>query len=142
MGTSSAKQDSPDAPKDEDRGPRDQTPPTLVFAGFARLPEGARVSSGGGVVALEVEVDPYDMRIVDAACDCLPALGRKLLVSLLVGRKLEDGLTGVIADVRSRYSGITQRAMIAAIEDVLRRCKEHGILKRHSRMAPDGTSKD
>jgi len=28
---------------------------------------------GGGGVALKVEVDPYDMRIVDAACDCVPA---------------------------------------------------------------------
>lgn len=92
-------------------------------------------------MALEVEVDPYDMRIVDAACDCLPALGRKLLVSLLVGRKLEDGLTGVIADVRSRYSSITQRAMIAALEDVLRRCAEHGVLERHSAIDPDRTPK-
>ncbi len=92
-------------------------------------------------MALEVEVDPYDMRIVDAACDCLPALGRKLLVKLLVGRKLEDGLTGVIADVRARYSGITQRAMIAALEDVLRRCAEHGIVGRRSTIDTDRNPK-
>ncbi len=102
---------------------------------------GRRGSVRGRVVALEVEVDPYDMRIVDAACDCLPALGRKLLVSLLVGRKLEDGLTGVIADVRSRYSSITQRAMIAALEDVLRRCAEHGIMGRRSTRDPDRNPK-
>jgi len=77
-------------------------------------------------VALEVEMDPYDMRIVDASCDCLPSLGRKFLVGLLVGSTLEDDLTGAITEIRSRYSGITQRAMIAAVEDVLRRCSEHG----------------
>jgi len=119
----------PDGSKDKGLGPMEQAPPTLIFAGFARLPANAGGPTGGGVVTLEVEVDPYDMRIVDAACDCLPALGRKFLVSLLVGRTLGDSLTGAITEIRSRYSGITQRAMIAAVEDMLRRYTEHGAKK-------------
>jgi hypothetical protein len=100
------------------------SPPTLIFAGFARLPANAGVPHGGGVLALELEVDPYDMRIVDAACDCVPALGQKFLTGLLVGRKLEDGLADTVAEIRARYFSITQRAMIAALEDVLRRYQE------------------
>lgn len=91
-------------------------------------------------MALEVEVDPYDMRIVDVACDCLPALGRKFLVTLLVGSRLEDGLTGAIRAIRSRYFGIVQRAMIAAVEDVLRRCTERGA-KRESCGSHDRAAK-
>lgn len=99
-------------------------PPTLIFAGFARLPANAGVPQGGGVLALELEVDPYDMRIVDVACDCIPALGQKFLMGLLAGRKLEDGLKDVVMEIRARYFSITQRAMIAALEDVLRRYEE------------------
>ncbi len=101
-------------------------PPTLIFAGFARLPANAGVPHGGGVLALELEVDPYDMRIVDAACDCIPSLGQKFLIGLLAGRKFEDGLEDIIAEIRARYFSITQRAMIAALEDVLKRYEEYG----------------
>ncbi len=103
---------------------KEGAPPTLIFAGFARLPANAGVPQGGGVLALELEVDPYDMRIVDAACDCIPALGQKFLIGLLAGRKLEDGLVDVVVEIRARYFSITQRAMIAALEDVLKRYEE------------------
>ncbi len=99
-------------------------PPTLIFAGFARLPAGAGVIHGKGVLALELEVDPYDMRIVDAACDCIPELGQNFLTGLLVGSMLKDGLADAVTAIRSRYFGITQRAMIAAVEDVLRRYED------------------
>ncbi len=120
------------AAKAEDKGEAPQpgnkrqvSPPTLIFAGFARLPANAGVPQGGGVLALELEVDPYDMRIVDAACDCIPALGQKFLIGLLAGRKLEDGLKDVVEEIRARYFSITQRAMIAALEDVLKRYEEY-----------------
>ncbi len=93
--------------------------PTFILAGFAKLP--AKIP---GDLTLELEVDPYDMRIVDAACDCIPALGQKLQIGLLTGRKLEDGLSDIVAEIRARYHSITQRAMIAALEDVLRRYEE------------------
>ena len=99
-------------------------PPTLIFAGFARLPANAPLPCEGRILALELEVDTYDMRIVDAACSCIPALGSKFLVELLVGRKLDEGLEDVMLAIRARYRSITQRAMIAALEDALRRYKE------------------
>ncbi len=141
MKPSTGKADGSHASNGGKAGKLSVSPPTLIFAGFARLPAGAGVLHGEGVLALELEVDPYDMRIVDAACDCLGALGRKFLVELLVGRKVEDGLAGAIAGVRSRYLAAAQVSMVAALEDVLRRCKEHGILERHPRMDPDRTSR-
>lgn len=82
-------------------------------------------------MVLEVEIDTCDMRIVDAACDCLGALGRRFLVEMLVGREVEEGLKSAIAGVRSRYLAPAQSGMVAALEDVLGRCKEHGVLERH-----------
>ena len=123
----------------DSRQPRDSgarktpiSPPTIIFAGFARLPANAGTPYGGGVLALELEVDPYDMRIVDAACDCLPALGQKFLIGLFVGRFLDDGLDEAVGEIRSRYFSITQRAMIAALEDALRRYEEFKKGKREN----------
>ncbi len=124
MTVSPEKPADPQSQDDASSGKTSLSPPTLIFAGFARLPANSCTPHGGGVLALEVEVDPYDMRVVDAACNCLPALGQKFLIGLLVGRKLEDGLANTVAEIRSRYFSIAQRAMIAALEDVLRRYEE------------------
>lgn len=114
--------DGHDAPESGDE--KNPNPPTLIFAGFARLPANAPFPCGGQILALEIEVDPYDMRIVDAACSCIPALGSKFLTELLVGKKFDDGFKEVMLAIRTRYRSITQRAMIAALEDALRRYEE------------------
>ena len=64
------------------------------------------------------------MRVVDAACTCLPSLGQKFLTGLLVGTLLGEDMQQVAAEIRGRYFGITQRAMIAALEDIQRRLTE------------------
>ena len=100
-------------------------PPTIIFSGFAKLPSNASMQSQPGVLAIEIEVDPYDMKIIDVACNCLPALGAKFITALLVGQKMENGLTEIIKEIRERYISTTQRAMIAAIEDALKRYMEY-----------------
>ena len=74
---------------------------------------------------MEIEIDPYDMKVVDAACNCIPPLSQKFLVSLLVGREAEAGLEGAISEIRARYFSTAQRAMIAALEDVQRNYREY-----------------
>jgi len=110
--------------KDEKSGRGSTHPPTIIFGGFARLPANAAHMYASGVLAVELEVDPYDMKVVDAACNCLPALGQKFLIGILVGKKLDDGLEHAIKEIRARYFSTAQRAMIAALEDVLRNYKE------------------
>ena len=100
-------------------------PPTVIFGGFARLPANAASMYASGSLAVEVEIDPYDMKVVDAACNCLLPLGQKFLVSMLVGRKAEAGLEDAISEIRARYFSAAQRAMIAALEDVQRNCREY-----------------
>lgn len=100
-------------------------PPTVIFGGFARLPANAVSMFAVGVLAVEIEVDPYNMKVVDAACNCLPPLGQKLLVGLLVGNKIENGLEEAIKKIRARYFSTAQRAMIAALEDVQKHYREY-----------------
>ena len=95
-------------------------PPTFIFSGYAKTPANAITPFGSGILALEIEVDPYDLKIVDAACECLPSLGRKFVITSLVGKTVEDGLKAAVREVRDRYYGITQRAIISAIEDLFR----------------------
>lgn len=100
-------------------------PDTVIFGGFARLPANAASMYAVGVLAVEIEVDPYDMKVVDAACNCLPPLGQKFLVGLLVGNRIEDGLEDAIKTIRVRYFSTAQRAMIAALEDVQKNYREY-----------------
>ena len=100
-------------------------PDTVIFSGFARLPANAANIYMAGVLAVEIEVDPYDMKIVDAACKCLPPLGQKFLVGLLVGNKIDDDMEDVIKTIRARYFSTAQRAMIAALEDVQKNYREY-----------------
>lgn len=93
-------------------------PETFIVAGFARLPASAVSVCGTGTLAIEFEVDPYTMRFVDASCNCLSPLGQKLLEQALIGASVTDGIENGIAQIRRRYFGATQRAFIAALEDV------------------------
>jgi hypothetical protein len=104
-------------------------PPTIIFAGFARLPANASMPSNSSTLAIELEVDPFDMRIVDVACSSLPTLGEKFLTSLLVGKRIDGNKEEVFNEIRSRYMSTTQRAMIAAIEDAFKRFEEFQKIK-------------
>ena len=75
-------------------------------------------------MVLELEIDTYNMRIIDVACDGLSALGEKLLRELLVGKKVEEGLKHAMQEIHERYSAITQKAVIASIEDLLKHYRE------------------
>lgn len=98
--------------------------PTLLFCGYARLPANAGVPNEGGSLAIELEIDPYDMRIVDTGFSAIPSLGQKFLTNILVGCYIEEGLDKVMAEIRHRYFSVTQRALIAALEDLQRQYRD------------------
>jgi len=96
-------------------------PPTIIVVGTARLPASAVGGGHSDSLAVEVEIDPYDETIIDTCCNCIPRLGEKLLASILIGQKLPAAIEEAIAAIRNRYFGGFQRALIAALEDLLRR---------------------
>ena len=105
-------------------GKKSGHPPSFVLAGYALLPARASNNGRSPTLALELEIDTCNMRIIDVACDNLPALGEKFLRELLVGKKVEEGLKQARQEIRERYSAVTQKAVIASIEDLLRRYRE------------------
>lgn len=96
----------------------------LIFAGSAQLPAKAPSFDGSRVLTIEVSVHPEDMRVVETATNCTPSLGAKLLRDSLVGKPLEPALRDAQEQIRTRYFNVTQRAMIAALEDLARRHQE------------------
>ena len=101
-----------------------KSPPTIVLGGFSRLPTNAvNVYGLGGTLSVEIEIDPYDMRVVDASCNCVSQLGQKLLVQSLLGENVDVCISHAIATIRDRYFSTAQRAMIAALEDIAQQIK-------------------
>lgn len=100
-------------------------PKTVVFSGSSKLPENVTAKHVFGFLSVELEVDPIDLKIVDVSCTLLPALGEKILVSALVGYKIEQGIKNAVSEIESRFYSTTKRAIIAAIEDAYKRYHDY-----------------
>lgn len=81
-------------------------PDTIIIAGSAKLPDGTTAKHVFGSVTIELEVDPVDTNIVDVSC------------TLLLGSKVDDGITDAIEQLNKRFISPTRKAVIAALEDV------------------------
>ncbi len=103
----------------------DDHPPTLIFVGFSKLPTAAVNMYGTTGLSLEIEVDPFNMKIVDAACNCLPPLSQKMVCFMLIGHQVTDVFEEAIHQIRDRYISVTQRAVIAALEDLQRQVRRY-----------------
>lgn len=89
---------------------------TLLFVGYARLPENIVSGSGSDVLSLELEVDSSTDRIINACCSYLPALETKLILDVLIGCDLNGTLSGPEDEIQRRLFGPAQKAVIAALE--------------------------
>lgn len=89
---------------------------TLLFTGYARLPENIASRQGNDLLTLELEVDLITDLIVDASCSCIPALGQKFILDLLIGYDLKQTLGGPKDEIQRYFRGPAKRAVIAALE--------------------------
>jgi len=93
---------------------------TVVVAGSARLPENVTAKHVFGYVTIELEIDPVDSTIIDISCTLCPFCGEKILQSALLGNKVDEGIKNAIAQLDRRFFGLTERAIVAALEDAYR----------------------
>ncbi|MDD9148808.1 MULTISPECIES: DUF3870 domain-containing protein [unclassified Sporolactobacillus] len=68
---------------------------------------------------LGLVVDRTDGRIIDAECSATIELTVRFVRSLLVGRFIND--SSIIDEIRLRYFGSSQRALIVAFNDALKK---------------------
>lgn len=89
---------------------------TLLFVGYARLPGNMISGSGSDVLSLELEVDPSTDLVVNASCSCIPSLETELILDVLIGYDLKHTLSDPEDEIRRRFFGPAQKAVIAALE--------------------------
>jgi len=109
---------------------------TLLFAGYARLPANIVSGPGSDVLSLELEVDPSTDLVVNVSCSELPVLGTNLILGILIGCDLKQALSDAEEEIRSRFFGPAQKAVIAALVKAY-----EGYLRYKNSMVQRGNSK-
>ncbi|MBU1785175.1 MAG: DUF3870 domain-containing protein, partial [Candidatus Omnitrophica bacterium] len=89
----------------------------------ARLPENITAKHVFGYVAIELEIDLADHKIVDSSCALIPFLGEKILCNALIGAEIEEGIKNAADQIEKRFFSTTKRAVIAALEDAYKQYK-------------------
>jgi hypothetical protein len=95
-------------------------PDTIIISGFARLPENMSSAASPAMLSIDVEVDPQDGKVVDCSCSLPAGLAKKILSNSLLGREIEAGVKGAVAQIEKRFFSVAKRAIIATLEDVYR----------------------
>ncbi len=93
---------------------------TIFVAGHASLPQGMAAKGIYGTLAIVVEVDKRYGVIVQASCTLVTQQAQEYIRSILVGYCLRDGVEELIKEVKERYHGAAQNALIAALKDLHR----------------------
>jgi beta-lactamase class A len=108
-----------------DRQKVGQSTNVAYVVGYGRLPDGTSAKHMYGVFALAIEVERETGKILEVSSTAVPDHGNEVLRKILVGKKLEDDLDHINEEIRSRFVDRTRGAVLAALEDVVRRFKEH-----------------
>ena len=92
-----------------------QTAGTVIFVGHARLPHSLAPRDSSPVVSVELETNTASGEIVSVAANAIPDLGSKLLMSVLVGRNINESPDGLADEIRRRYICPSQKAVSTAV---------------------------
>lgn len=93
----------------------DDSAVTSFFTGYARLPEGITASEMYRLVGIALEVEDDNGLIVAADCTLATGLGRDFFSRLVVGWRLETDFEHLVSQVRSRYHGGAQKAILTGL---------------------------
>ena len=90
---------------------------TVFVTGVAKLSKDDPIASMYEVFFLSLVVDRDSGIIVDATCNTAREMTKDFIRSLLVRRNLADGVDGMVAEIRRRFFGLAQKALIVALKD-------------------------
>lgn len=93
----------------------------LYVCGNSKSPDNSALGGLFQNFAVELIVDVYTEKIVDASCVLLTELGRSYIKSLLVGRKFITDFDEIVEDIELYYQGAPQKALISALKVALHR---------------------
>jgi hypothetical protein len=97
---------------------------TVYVVGYARLPDGTTAKHVYSILGLGIELEKESGKILEVSCTTLPPHGSEVLRKIFVGKSLEKDFDNITEEIRSRYIDRTRGALLAAIEDLLKRFNE------------------
>ncbi|MCD6419179.1 MAG: DUF3870 domain-containing protein [Synergistetes bacterium] len=100
---------------------------TVYITGYSKLPEGISAAVMYEVLVIGLKVDVETSKIVDVDCSLALALSKEILRKIMIGRSLEEDITDIVTEIKLRYHGSAQKAIIAALKSAFERyrfCKE------------------
>lgn len=96
---------------------------TIYIIGDAKSSQKNPITLRFNQFFIGVVVDRASGRIVDAECSATIALTAHFVCSLLTGRLIDD--PSIISDIEQRYFGSSQKALIVAFGDALKKYKQY-----------------
>lgn len=97
----------------------------IYVVGHARLPAETSAKHVYDVLSLGLAVEKETKKIVGVSCTTLPPFGNDFIRDILLGKRLEAELEIITEQIRSRYICRTKNALLAALDDLLKRLREH-----------------
>lgn len=97
----------------------------IYVVGHARLPSETTAKHVYGTLSLGLALERRIGKILEASCTTLPPYGNEFLRELFLGENLEEDLKTITEEIPSRYVCRTRDALLAALNDLLKRLKEH-----------------
>jgi hypothetical protein len=90
---------------------------TVFVTGVAKPSKDDPIASLYEVFFLSLVVDRDSGTIVDATCNTAREMTKDFIRSLLVRRNLMAGVDGIVLEIRRRFFGLAQKALIVALKD-------------------------
>lgn len=97
----------------------------IYVVGHARLPAETSAKHVYEMLSLGLALDKETKRIMEVSCTTLPAYGNEFIRDLLLGKRLEEELKTITEEIRAKYICRTRNALLAALDDLLKRLREH-----------------
>lgn len=98
---------------------------TIYVVGHARLPAETSAKHVYDILSLGLALEKETKKIVEVSCTILPSYGNDFVRDILLGKRLEEDLETITDQIRSRYICRTRNALLAALDDLLKRLREH-----------------
>lgn len=91
---------------------------TVFIAGYAKLPTGMAAQNMYDILTITAEIDRKYGVIISTSCTLATKHGREYVDRLLKGHSLQDGIDGLVENIRMHYLGKAGNALQSALKDL------------------------
>ncbi len=97
----------------------------IYVVGHAKLPAETTAKHVYELLSIGLLLERETKRILEVSCTTCPAYGSEVIQTILLGKRLEEDLAVITEEIRSHYVCKTRNALLAALDDLIKRLREH-----------------